>query len=153
MNTLFEILIPSLLALAALITALANRKLPKNDTKRTETESFSAQLAATKTLADSSRELVGISQALITRIETELVEITKQNQDLGVRLSQLQGESDSLKLSVAALTYENNRMMSISKQLINGIGILLVQLRAMDIVPQWVPGQELIDTLNRRKDT
>jgi hypothetical protein len=63
----------------------------------------------------------------------------------------LQAESDSLKNSVALLTHENTRMINISKQLINGIGILMVQLRAMDISPQWTPGQELIDTLDRRK--
>lgn len=151
MNNLLEILIPTLLALAALITALANRRLPKNDTKRTETEAFSAQLSGVRELADASKDLVGISQALINTIKLELTEVTKQNQELGIQLMHLQAESDSLKNSVAILTHENTRMINISKQLINGIGILMVQLRAMDISPQWTPGQELIDTLDRRK--
>ena len=144
-------MIPTLLALAALITALANRRLPKNDTKRTETEAFSAQLSGVKELADASKDLVGISQALINTIKLELTEVTKQNQELGIQLLHLQAESDSLKHSVAILTHENTRMINISKQLINGIGILMVQLRSMNISPEWTPGQELIDTLDRRK--
>jgi hypothetical protein len=144
-------LIPTLLALAALITALANRRLPKNDSKRTETEAFSAQLLGVRELADASKDLVGISQDLINTVKLELTEVTRQNQELGVQLMHLQAESDSLKNSIAILTYENNRMISISKQLINGIGILMVQLKAMDISPHWVPGKELIDTLDRRK--
>jgi hypothetical protein len=150
MINLLEILIPTLLALAALITALANRRLPKNDTKRTETEAFSAQLAATKTLADSSRELVGISQALINRIEAELSEISVKNTELEKQVQTLHVESHTLKISIDNLKVENIRMEAISKQLINGIGILLVQLQAMDIIPRWVPGKELIDTMDRR---
>ena len=149
---LLEILVPSILALAALITALANRRMPKNDAKRTETEAFSAQLNATKTLAESSKELVGISQALINRIETELSEITQQNKEMEMQVQALRMESETLKESIESLKIENSRMVAISKQLINGIGVLLVQLRSMDILPQWTPTQELIDTIDRRKD-
>ena len=149
---ILEILVPSLLALAALITALANKRLPKNDTKRTETEAFSAQLSASKTLADSSKELVGISQALINRIEVELTEITSKNNELEKQVLALQVESGFLKLSIENLNRENTRMVAISKQLINGIGILMVQLRAMNIAPEWTPGKELIDTMDRRNN-
>ena len=152
MIKILEILVPSLLALAALITAIANKRLPKNDAKRTETEAFSAQLSASKTLADSSRELVGISQALINRIEGELAEITLKNDRLESSVVALQTESLGLKLSIENLKVENTRMAAISKQLINGIGILLVQLQTMEIVPKWTPGKELLDTMDRRNN-
>ena len=152
MIKILEILVPSLLALAALITAIANKRLPKNDAKRTETEAFSAQLSASKTLADSSRELVGISQALINRIEVELAEITLKNDRLESSMVALQTESLGLKLSIENLKVENTRMAAISKQLINGIGILLVQLQTMEIVPKWTPGKELLDTMDRRNN-
>lgn len=159
---ILEILVPTLIAIGALITALSNRKVPVNDENRTKTEAFSAQLAASKTLADSSRELVGISQDLIKRIEEELIEITIKNHDMETQIASmkqvesqvraLQAESEFLKISIEGLKKENIRMVAVSKQLINGIGVLLVQLRAMDIMPQWTPAQELLDTLDRRND-
>ena len=133
---ILEILVPTLIAIGALITALANRKVPVNDENRTKTEAFSAQLSASKTLADSSRELVGISQDLIKRIEEELTEITAKNHEMEAQIfsmkkveSQvlaLQAESEFLKISIEGLKRENTRMVAISKQLINGIGVLLV---------------------------
>lgn len=149
-ETILQILVPTLLALAALITSLANRKLPKNDEKRVTNESFTAQIDASKSLADTSKELVQISQTLLNRLEEELAQVVVKNNQLEAAIEEIRHQANECKASISALQSENSRIMQLSKQLLEGVQLLLAQMRAIDIKPIWTPPQELLDTMDRR---
>lgn len=138
-----EIISTSLAGLAAILVAVFSRRGLKTEEKRSDNELFTAQVAA-------SKELVAISQSLIQTVEKEREGVIAKNKELEERLDTIQDISEENQRRIDSLTRDNSRILYVSHQLMNGIGILLVQLKNMKIEPAWTPPKELLDTLERR---
>jgi len=156
-ETVVRLIEAIIISAAGIMVAYNNRKAPKTEEKKAQTEeervqneNYSSQFSTSKTLLDSTKALIEISSQLIKSVETQKEELQKKYNETESKYEELLLESRELKESTEALRRENHRVLAISNQLIQGIKILLTQLRAMNMEPLWQPPQELLDTIDRR---
>lgn len=144
---ILEIISFSLVGIAGIITALTHRNDPKLEEKKNLTNDFTAQVGATSTLVNSTKELVGISQLLIKAIEAEKLEIEAERNSLKTRMTEIEARANECSRAIEKLQEDNKRLMTASRRLAAGIGILLSQLKSLNIQPLWTPSTETLQMI------